>query len=279
MNASKPPIEIFAFVTDLFTQPSIESTAAASGFQLRFIEGLPGEGDSFPARPGEPLSGPAGDLVRSVSEARPALLIFDLSSTAIPWESLIAVLKSSAATRRVPILAFGAHKDAHTLKRAREAGADRVVARSRFMRAMPDLVLELAGRLDAQGLAAACRQPLSALARRGAELFNAGDYFEAHEILEEAWNEDRTAVRELYRAILQVAVAYLQIERGNYRGAAKMFLRLRQWIDPLPATCRGVDVQGLREAAYAVEAELLRLGEDGIHELDRSLFRPVRLLG
>ena len=276
MNAPHPPIEVFAFVTDLFTQPSIESLAGASGFKLRFIEGLPAEGDFPPLRPAEPLAGPAGNLVRLVSEARPALLIFDLSAAGIPWESLIGVFKSSAATRRVPILAFGAHKDAPTLERARAAGADRVVARSRFMREMPDLIRRMARRPETAELEAACREPLSNAARRGIELFNAGDYFEAHEVLEEAWNEDGTAGRELYRAILQVAVAYLQIERGNYRGAAKMFLRLRQWIEPLPATCRGVDVRGLRDSAYAVEAELLRLGEEKLQDFDRSLFLPLR---
>jgi hypothetical protein len=54
----------------------------------------------------------------------------------------------------------------------------------------------------------------------------------------------KIALGEVYRAVLQVAVAYFQIERGNYNGAAKMFLRLRQWIDPLPDYCRGIDIAG-----------------------------------
>ena len=53
-------------------------------------------------------------------------------------------------------------------------------------------------------------------------------------ILKEAWRQDTGAARDFYRGILQVGIAYYQIERGNYRGAVKMLLRVRQWLDPLP---------------------------------------------
>jgi len=49
-------------------------------------------------------------------------------------------------------------------------------------------------------------------------------------------------VRELYRAILQVGIAYYQIERGNHRGALKMLLRSVQWLAMLPDRCQGIDV-------------------------------------
>jgi hypothetical protein len=76
--------------------------------------------------------------------------------------------------------------------------------------------------------------------------------------------------------VLQVAVAYLQIERGNYTGAIKMFLRVRQWIEPLPDVCRSIDVAALRRDAEQVRARLIALGPENIGLFDRSLFRPVR---
>jgi len=106
--------------------------------------------------------------------------------------------------------------------------------------------------------------------------FNHGKYFEAHEFLEDAWNEDSSPGRELYRAILQVAVAYLQIERRNYNGAIKMFLRVRQWIDPLPGQCRGVDIDQLRSDAERVRQALLALGPERIGEFNHNLFHPVQ---
>jgi hypothetical protein len=90
-----------------------------------------------------------------------------------------------------------------------------------------------------------------------------------------AWMDDESPGREVYRAVLQVAVAYLQIERGNYKGAAKMFLRLRQWIDPLPDSCRGIDIARLRSEAQAVYRELITLGPEHIADFNLNLLRPI----
>jgi hypothetical protein len=117
------------------------------------------------------------------------------------------------------------------------------VAKSRLVTGLPELIEQYARRIDETGLAADCSGALSELAVKGIALFNAQAFFEAHEELELAWGADKGPGRELYRGILQVAVAYLHIQRGNYRGALKMFLRLRQWLDPMPDTCRGVTWQ------------------------------------
>lgn len=120
-----------------------------------------------------------------------------------------------------------------------------------------------------------CQEPLSNLAVEGLELFNRGEYFLAHEKLEEAWNEDQSPARNLYRAVIQVAVAYLQIQRRNYNGAYKMFLRLRRWIEPLPEVCRGVDVGRLRKDANQVFKHLVEGGRKQIDQFDQTLFKPV----
>jgi uncharacterized protein len=130
--------------------------------------------------------------------------------------------------------------------------------------------------LPPQEVEAACRQPLPALAIRGLALFNQGEYFEAHEELELAWRAERAPVRELYRGILQVAVAYLHIQRGNYRGAVKMFLRSRNWLGPFPDQCCGVNLAGLRRDYYRVEEELLRLGPEQMQRLDQHLMKPIQ---
>jgi hypothetical protein len=273
---------ILAFVSDLFFLTRIENAADGLGIKVTTIESLadlpPHSSTSDLDRPGEALTGVDGALIRRLSEQRPGLLLFDLNNAAVPWRRWIALLKSSAATRRIPVLAFGSHMDVEAMTAARSAGADEVVARSRFKAELPHLIQKHLVRPDETGIAGNCKEPLSELAREGIALFNAGEYFESHEVLEDAWNADESAAKELYRAILQIAVAYLQIERRNYRGAVKMFLRVRQWIDPLPDRCRGVDVAGLRANALEIEAELLRLGEERIDQIDTSSFRPVRVL-
>ena len=116
---------------------------------------------------------------------------------------------------------------------------------------------------------------MSRAALAGLDAFNRGDYFESHELLEDAWNEDEGAARDVYKAVLQVAVAYLQIERENYAGAVKMFLRARQWLSPMPDTCKGIDISQLRSDAQNAYEALTELGPDRIGELERTLFRPV----
>jgi uncharacterized protein len=270
---------IVAFVADLMFAARIESVTHQMGYRLELVEKAgqiaPLEDPPLSRLPGEHLAGPGAVLLDLISAWGPALLIFDLNNHEIPWREWITLLTSVPATRRIPVLCFGSHVDMEATQAARASGASAVVARSRFSSGLPELIRKYARQPDVEDLQAACAGPLSSLALKGLEEFNRGEFFEAHELLELAWNEDQSHARELYRAILQVGVAYLQIERGNYNGAVKMFLRLRQWIDPLPALCRGVDVARLREDARRAHQALLALGPDRIAAFDRSLFKPV----
>ena len=125
-------------------------------------------------------------------------------------------------------------------------------------------------------LETACQGELPPLALAGIELFNRRAYFEAHEALEHAWRAEQGPIRELYRAILQIGIAYYQIRRRNYRGAVKMFRRCKAWLDPFPARCRGIDLADLRNNYLAAQAELLSLGPDRIGEFPAQMLKPVR---
>ena len=269
---------IFVFVADLMFRMPLERGIGHLGYRPVFIEQADdvaaGVSDG-PEAPGELLSGRGAALFEQLTTAQPVLLIFDLNNPAIPWSDWIAALNTSPATRRIPILCFGSHVEAETMQRARAAGADGVVARSRLAAALPELIQQYARQFDPAGIELACTDPLSPLALKGIEAFNRGDYYLAHEELELAWKADEGPGRELYRAILQIAVAYYQIERGNYRGALKMFLRVRQWLSPLPDSCRGVNLGQLKQDANLVHQALVALGPEQVGEVERGLFRPV----
>jgi hypothetical protein len=279
---------ILGFVSDLLFTSRIEDVANKLHYEVYWIVSIEQispftqdvtrvqlENKDSNLSPGEQLSGIEGQMLDLVTRQQPALILFDLGNKAIPWRQWLPVLKSVPATRRIPILCYGSHVDVESFRFARSGGADVVVARSRFVTDLPDLIKMNVRLPDYAGLVNACNQALSPLAVRGLEEFNRGEYYEAHESLEAAWNEDQSPGRELYRAILQVSVAYLQIQRMNYRGAMKIFMRLRQWIDPLPDSCRGVDVHRLKLDAERVQEELARLGSEGIGEFNFGLFRPV----
>src|SRR5512136_240016 len=113
-----------------------------------------------------------------------------------------------------------------------------------------------------------CDLPLHPEALRGIALFNAGEYFEAHEALENAWRAEPGPVRELYQGILQVAVTYVHIQRGNFSGALKVAGRCQRKLEQWPEACRGVDLAAVLEA-------LTRLGPENIQTFDQSLFGKI----
>ena len=121
-----------------------------------------------------------------------------------------------------------------------------------------------------------CNAPLHPQAAAGLRLFNVGEYFEAHEALEDAWNAEKGRVRELYRGILQTAVVYLHVTRGNYNGAIKVYGRSQRWIKDWPDICRGIYVGELRKDAETVITEVRKLGMEKISEFDLSLLKPVK---
>jgi len=121
-----------------------------------------------------------------------------------------------------------------------------------------------------------CDGPLHPKALEGLLLISQGDYFAAHEELEAAWKEEKGKVRELYQGILEAAVTYLHITRGNYPGAVKVYQRSMRWLKDWPETCRGVAVEQLRSDLEAAIAEVKRLGTGRLDAFDRALLKPVR---
>jgi uncharacterized protein len=121
-----------------------------------------------------------------------------------------------------------------------------------------------------------CEGVIHPLAIEGMKLFNEKKFFDAHEELETAWNEEKGKVRQLYQGILQMAVTYLHITRGNYDGAVKVYMRSMRWLKDWPAVCRGIQVGQLREDAEIVMKEVERLGRGNLGNFDPSLFKPVQ---
>ena len=270
---------LITFSTDNAMVERLEGTAVSQNLTVTNIFH---EGDVGPSRIvlqrealGEKLSGQIGKLFELITQLQPVLLIFDLDKTAVPWYRWIPTLKTSPATRRFPILSISSSED--QLTEAKRVGANYISTREEFEQNQEALIKKNARIPNYERLASACEEPLSDLAKDGIDLFNQGEFYKCHDALEEAWNIDNSAGRNLYRGILQIGIAYFQIERGNYRGGIKMLMRVRQWLDPLPDTCRGVDIADLRQNAEKVQEALSNLGPDRIAEFDKTLFKPIRL--
>lgn len=209
-------------------------------------------------------------LVARLAELQPHLIIVELDGAAT-W---LSQTRSDPATRRLPTLALGSDQAAATRAAALRIPLYTPEAFARDAAAIISAHARAA--VDEHAIQAQCAEPLPPLVLRGLEEFNRGDFYECHETLEEAWMAETRPIRDLYRAILQISVAYYHITRGNYNGAQKMFLRAVQWFTPLPDQCMGIDVAALRADVLAVRQHLQALGAENIAQFDRSLLKPIR---
>lgn len=218
-----------------------------------------------------------GNAVAFLAARQPVLIVIGLSAEPHEWERFVLAAKTSPATRKIPILAFGPATSA-LVQRARLAGADAVINDVVTAPALAALFERHARPDDSAALAAAAREPLPELARKAIAQFNAGEFFEQHETFETLWRAEPGPIRQMYQGILQVGVAYLQIQRGNYDGARKIFQRAWQYLAVLPDVCRGIDIAQLRADAQAAQSELERLGPRRVSEFPREMMKPLRLV-
>lgn len=89
-----------------------------------------------------------------------------------------------------------------------------------------------------------------------ATLYDAGLYFEVHELLEPWWREARGETREALQGLVQVAVGYQHLANGNTGGA-------RALLEEGSARLHGRALEGLTLDAFAGEVarSIQRLGD------------------
>ena len=118
------------------------------------------------------------------------------------------------------------------------------------------------------------------LLERGIALFNRGEYFECHEVLEEAWTPERGARRLFLQALIHMAVGFYHNGRGNPTGAQRQLRKgLRKLAAYLP-DCERVDTARLEREVQAVlrdiENGVAVAGYPRIHvALDAGVNAPV----
>ncbi|GCE11914.1 hypothetical protein [Tengunoibacter tsumagoiensis] len=117
------PTAILALERDLFFSVKIRDTLRHHDMLVTTVRTLPGFEQA--------LSVASGEL--------PALVIINIASKGVDWEAAIR----EARARQVPVLTFGSHMDLEARQKALDAGAQKVVANSKFTRDMPALIQRL----------------------------------------------------------------------------------------------------------------------------------------
>ncbi len=210
-------------------------------------------------------------VVDFILEQYPALVLVDGDQSG--WQSWVSVLKTEQATRRIPLLVIMTSPLAQETNGA-DGFLDSHLSDDDLMRAIRAHI-HIMSRETAEQLVCQCDDELPPLAQLGVERFNEGNYYAQHDAFEKLWMAESGPVRALYRAILQVGIAYYHITRGNHAGGLRMLRRCVQWFVVLPDECQGIDVRQLRDDAARVRAALLAAPPDEIDTFDRTLLKPV----
>lgn len=205
---------------------------------------------------------------------QPALIVLDL--TIADWRRFVLAVKTSPATRKLPILAIAPAHDSALMTAAKQAGCDAVLDVSAFAANAAGAIARHARADERAELLRQAQLPLPEMAQHAIEQFNQREFFEQHETFEYLWRQEPGPVRQMYQGILQVGVAYLQIQRGNFAGARKLFQRAWQYLSVLPDVCQGVNIAQFKADTREAQDEMERLGPARVAEFPASLFKPVR---
>jgi hypothetical protein len=112
---------LLALVDDLFVRSRIDAGAGVAGVEIRYV-------GSF-------------DQIQAAGAERPIrALLIGMAATRRPWPEIVRQVRADDATGSLYVLAFGPHKNLELRSRALDAGVDRVVANSTFVRLLPTLL-------------------------------------------------------------------------------------------------------------------------------------------
>ena len=112
---------VLGALEDLLFKSKISETASQLGIEA-----------AFPRSPKK--------LLGALRESPPDLLVLDLNSARFEPLRLLGEVKSDEAMRGIPTVGFLSHVQKDLAVAAREAGCDRIVARSAFTRDLPRIL-------------------------------------------------------------------------------------------------------------------------------------------
>jgi CheY-like chemotaxis protein len=238
---------------DLFFASRVEAGIRSNGYRARFVTDITELSEAL--------------------KAAPVLILANAGSQRVPWPRMIELAQARRLRLHAAVVGYGPHVDLELRQRALEAGCDAVVARSAVANNLASLLERYAWKPDLS----ACDQPLPAGIVQGIEQFNRREFYACHDSIELVWMDEPGDVRLLYQGILQISVAFYQVQQGNWPGMVKMMARGKGKLLPFLPRCQGIDLEGLLAEVERREAALRELGPEGMGEFDLDLLPGIRL--
>ena len=119
------------------------------------------------------------------------------------------------------------------------------------------------------------KEKIDKLFHSGLEIFNQGEYFDAHEEWEELWSKFNVPDRVFIQGLIQATVSFYHLSTGNLKGARNLMTRA---IDKLTkkgpdrgqwsTTQRGTDASNFIEEVKKCYAELFRINKPDEFDLE-----------
>jgi CheY-like chemotaxis protein len=119
IRPNRPPV--IAAVEDLFFSTMIESAARQGGMEVK-------------------TAVDSSQLDKLLNSTLPGLIILDLNSKACAPLAAVSRIKAEARLAGVPVIGFFSHVQVELEKAAKEAGCDRILARSAFAKNLPKIL-------------------------------------------------------------------------------------------------------------------------------------------
>jgi len=113
------------------------------------------------------------------------------------------------------------------------------------------------------------------LLERGVDLFNQEDYFEAHEVWEDAWRQEQGERRRFLQGLIQIAAGFVKLQRRQPRGAMALLERGAENVTRYSAGEFGLDLPSLMESVSKWREVADRMTDSG--EFEPGGLAPPRL--
>jgi uncharacterized protein len=112
---------------------------------------------------------------------------------------------------------------------------------------------------------------IDAALAKGMELFNRGEFYEAHEIWEDAWTDAQMDDRHLLQGLIQVAAGFFKLQTGMPTGTLKLLEKAEGHLRAVPPDCHGLNLETLLAAVVSWRATAKRMVEEWRTDFDAAL--------
>ncbi len=93
------------------------------------------------------------------------------------------------------------------------------------------------------------------LFNKGLELFNQGNYYDAHEEWETLWSDYYLPDRDFVQGLIQLSVSFVHLSNGNLIGAKSLLKKSQRKMNNFQGICRGLNVDSLKDELFQLSHE------------------------